>query len=314
MILLIFCSIWRSLRPNNYVEILRRCYDHLSDVSGRGRPNGIANYPAENKSSDNDDKAARNTPDSDLSEGQRFHSLAQFRVLLSLLAEDDDWAWQELAARVHSEDLPIDISLSEIQPKRLPLNPRRLRVLADWYGLIRRRLRDEFGGHHNTAAVLLETIVSIGGESAVEELRRLQAERAFPNPEWLSHAILRIDDAMLSEAAISAEAGNLLNFINKPASGLISSERDLFEWVCEAIEDIKDSFGASSRMGGRILEWKRTKPEPECQNVLWPTVKQKLSNLGMVNIDEKFIGANKCDFWAVFPRKDNTSYQVAVVL
>src|SRR4029434_4060973 len=27
-----------------------------------------------------------------------------------------------------------------------------------------------------------------------------------------------------------------------------------------------------------------------------------------------FIGANKCDFWALFPRKDATAYQVAVEL
>ena len=37
-------------------------------------------------------------------------------------------------------------------------------------------------------------------------------------------------------------------------------------------------------------------------------------NLGIANIEEKFIGANKCDFWALFPRKDAAPYQVAVEL
>ena len=305
---------WRSFRPNYYSETLLRCYESLHNVITSQRRNvAIDSLPNDKRSSDGYE-AIGDVKDDSLSEVQRFQYLAQFRVLLLLLAEDDDWAWQELTSRVKFEDLPIDVNLSEMHPKRLPLNSRHLGVLADWYGLIRRRLRDEYGGHHNTATVLLETIVSIGGEAAVQELRRLQTERAFPNPEWLSHAILRIDDRMLSEATISLGHGNLLDFINKSAFGVISSERDLFEWVCEAIEDIKDSLELRADWVAGFWNGSQPKQEPECQNVLWPTVKQKLLNLGIANIEEKFIGANKCDFWAVFPRRDTAAYQVAVEL
>ncbi len=303
---------WRSFRPDNYSETLRRCYKHLRKISDSQHRNVATESLPDDKSASHE--AINNFKDDSVAEVHRFEYEAQFRVLLLLLAEDDDWAWQELASRLKFEDLPIDVNLSEIHPKRLPLNPKRLSVLADWYGLIRRRLRDEYGGPHNTASALLETIVSIGGEAAVQELRRLQSERAFPNTEWLSHAILRIDDRMLSEATISLDHGNLLDFINKAAFGVISSERDLFEWVCEAIEDIKDSLELRAEWVAGFWNGSQPKQEPECQNVLWPTVKQKLANLGIANIEEKFIGANKCDFWALFPCKDTTAYQVAVEL
>src|SRR5262249_31051411 len=101
---------------------------------------------------------------------------------------------------------------------------------------------------------------------------------------------------------------------NKPTLGVISSERDLFEWVCEAIEEIKDSLELRAEWVAGFWYGKQPKQEPECQNVLWPTIKQKLSNLGIVNIEEKFIGANKCDLWAVFSQKDNPPFQVAVEL
>jgi hypothetical protein len=286
---------WRSFRPTNYSETLHACYEHLSSEISIQRQN----------------VARTDTTTNSLAEHDRFQHLAQFRVLLLLLAQDDDWAWQELISRIRVEDLPIDVNLSEV---RLPMNPRHLTALADWYGFIRRHLKDDYGGHHNSAGVLLEAIVNIGGEAAVQELRRLQTERAFPNPEWLSHTILRIDDQMLSDAKTSLSAGNLLDFINKAAFGVVSSERDLFEWVCEAIEEIKDSVELRADWVAGFWNGNHPKEEPACQNVLWPSVKEKLMNLGIANIEEKFIGANKCDFWALFPRKDAAPYQVAVEL
>ncbi len=284
---------WRSFRPTNYSDTLHACYDHISGEISIKRQN----------------VARTGTTTDSLSEHNRFQYLAQFRVFLLLLAQDNDWAWQELISKVKIEDLPIDVNLSEV---RLPMNPRRLTALADWYGFIRRRLKDDYGGHHNSAGVLLETIVNIGGGAAMQELQRLQTERAFPNPEWLSHTILRIDDQMLSEAKTSMSPGNLLDFINRTVFGVVSSERDLFEWVCEAIEEIKDSVELRADWASGFWNGNHPKQEPACQNVLWPTVKQKLMNLGIANIEEKFIGANKCDFWALFPRKDAAPYQVAV--
>ena len=160
--------IWRSFRPTNYSATLHACYEYLSSQNALQRQND----------------ARTDTTTDYLLKHNRFQFLAQFRVLVLLLAENDDWAWQELISRLKLGDLPIDVNLSEV---RLPMNPRRLTALADWYGFIRRHLKDDYGGHHNSAGVLLETIVNIGGEAAVQELRRLQTERAFPNPEWLSY-------------------------------------------------------------------------------------------------------------------------------
>ena len=80
------------------------------------------------------------------------------------------------------------------------------------------------------------------------------------------------------------------------------------------IEEIKDSVELRADWVAGFWNGNDPKQEPECQNVLWPTVKQKLLNLGIANIEEKFIGANKCDFWVLFPRKDAPPYQVAVEL
>jgi hypothetical protein len=311
---------YRSFHDGDYSGKLRACYEQLrrpfpdprreitSDpvaelgTNGAGRETTVsAESHAETK-----DKSGSNM--------DQFDDLAQFRPLLMLLAEDDDWAWQEFGSRLQLEDVPIDPNLSDIHPKRFPLNPERLRVLADWYAFIRRRLQDEYGGFHNTAKVLLETIVNIGGEAAITELKRLQNQRAFPNPEWLSHAILRIDDQMLSDAKSSLDVGDLLDFINKPTLGAISSNRDLFEWVCESIEEIKESLELRAEWVAGFWNGNAPKQEPECQNVLWPTVKQKLLNLGISHIEEKYIGSNKCDFWVVLPGKETFPFQVAVEL
>jgi hypothetical protein len=312
---------WHAFHPGNYSATLRACYEHLrcpflepkkespaelrsdssSEAKGKERTHAVLECDAETQNRSSGGPS-------------QFDRWAQWRPLFMLLADDDDWAWQELGSRLQQQDIPIDVDFSEIYTKRLPLNSKRLRIMADWYGFIRRRLRDPYEGFHNTPGVLLEAIVSIGGEAAISELRRLQAQRAFPDEQWLSHPILRIEDQMLTEAKSSLVVEELLSFVNKPSLGIVSDNRDLFEWACEAIEHVKESL--ELRAEGVAGFWNRDNPkdEPECQNVLWPFVRERLSSLGIANVEEKFIGANKCDFWVLLPRKDDVLLQVAVEL
>ncbi len=310
---------WHAFHPDTYSETLRACYetlrDQLRDRERRKAATGISGAVSAGNGQqtragpeDAPDMQDRVLPDLD-----QFDYWEQFRPLLMLMADDDDWAWQEFGSRLQQGDVPTDVDFADIYPKRLPIHPKRLPVLTDWYAFVRRR-QDDYGGPHNTGAVLLETIVSIGGEPAIGELRRLQNQHAFPNAEWLSHAILRIEDQMLGEAKASLGVGALLDFLNKPTFGVISSDRDLFEWVCEAVENLKESL--ELRAEGVAGFWNRDQPkeEPECQNVLWPLLKQRLASLGICDVEEKFIGPNRCDFWVLLPRKDNTPFQVAVEL
>jgi hypothetical protein len=312
---------WHAFQPENYSQTLRACYEHVRQPflgAERGSAAQIKSHasvgPKDERHALDASESDGDTPDGSSGDLNLCDRWAQWRPLFMLLTEDDDWAWQELGSRLQQQDVPIDVDFSEIYAKRLPLNSKRLRIMADWYGFIRRRLRDPYGGFHNTPAVLLEAIVSIGGELAINELRRLQNQRDFPDAQWLSHAILRIEDQMLSEAKNPLSVAELLNFVNKPSLGVVSDNRDLFEWVCEAIERVKESL--ELRAEGVAGFWNQDSPkeEPECQNVLWPLIKEKLSSLGISNIEEKFIGANKCDFWVLVPLKDNVPFQVGVEL
>lgn len=71
-------------------------------------------------------------------------------------------------------------------------------------------------------------------------------------------------------------SGQLLDFLNREALGVVLSERDLFEWVSQAIEDIKTHLEREAR---QVLGyWNRCgdqwmpKLEPDCQNVLCPAI------------------------------------------
>jgi hypothetical protein len=239
-------------------------------------------------------------------------------LLYTLLTEDDDWAWDELHRCIEAETAPSETDhKSARRPLQLHLNPSRLPILADWYAYVRRNEEDN-GWPGDLGPVLLEIIVRIGGEDAIEQLRRLQDEKAFPGVEWLSHAILRVEDEMLGMPSAAMEPGQLLDFVNREAIGVVLNEHDLFEWVCQAIEDEKKSL---EKQGDQVHgywnyhkdEWS-PKQEPQCQNVLWPRIRSRLSSLGIVGVEERLIRADRVDFWVEKPLKEGHSLRVAVEL
>lgn len=157
---------------------------------------------------------------------------------------------------------------------------------------------------------------SIDGESAIQELRRLQRTQAFPDAGWLSHAVFRIEDRLLSEEVMPWESGHLLDFVNQERLGVVLDGQDLFEWVSHAIEEVQDGF--EQRGEGVAGFWNGNKPrtEPYCQNVLWPLLRLTLqrSEIAAVEGEEKFIGRNRFDFFVEYPRRGAGSFRVGVEL
>lgn len=306
-----------AFRSPGYHETLRTCYcllrDHMrggseqwrrQDVSGEGIQGGLVQ--------DGQESSEASSSHLDLSE---FPNWDQFGPLILLMSEDDDWAWSEFSRRLGQEDVPLQEDfLLRLPPRRFPSNPLRLPILADWYALVRRRTTDENFQAADLARHLLESIVAIDGGNAIRELQRLQRTCAFPDALWLSHAILRIEDRLLSEGAPLWESGTLLDFVNKENLAVVLSERDLFEWVCQALEEIKRRLEQQAEGVAGFWNEDQPKMEPECQNVLWPLLRLALQRLGIVEVEEKFIGPNKCDFWIEYPRPSEDSFRVAVEL
>jgi hypothetical protein len=294
--LTIFLEYLSALRPAGYRDTLRHCYTRLKQQ-----------FPRKSR------QATTNT-------AQDFTALSywdQFQPLLILMSDDDEWAWHEFAHRLRRDDVPLHPEqFSGPFFRRFPMHVTRLPILADWYALIRRQRHDDNWGWSGLAQHLLETIVAIGGESAMQELQRLQKTDAFPDARWLSHAILRIEDRLLTEESVPWESGPVLDFINKERLGVILNERDLFEWVCRAIEEVQE--GLEQRGEGVAGFWKGNTPHHEtwCQNVLWPLLRLTLqrSDITAVEGEEKFIGANRCDFWVEYPRSGASSFRVGVEL
>jgi hypothetical protein len=274
---------WVALRPDDFAQVLIRCFEETEN------------------------KEIRRS------------------IMYRLLEEDVDWAWSELKRLIDSGRAPTAASVSSVRSMRLPRNPERLPIIAEWYADLRRRdaERDKvsesgFSKVHpieDMIRFLNETIVAIGGEGAIRELRRLQIQEAFPNSRWLTYSILRIEDDMLTRAEDPRLApGALLDFLNKEAFAIVNSERDLFEWVCQAVEDEKsDLEGPGEGVQGY---WDQDEPKPEtgCQNVLWPKLRLRLDRLNITGVDERTIGPNRIDFWIEKQLDDQGSLRIAIEL
>ncbi len=238
----------------------------------------------------------------------------RFRILWHLLSRDDDWAWEELEKRVEAKTAPtsahnLDLPASE----HLPRNTKRLSAVVNWFTLVRQTQGSAENWRDDLGRILLQTIVDIGGEDAIRELERLRKEHTFPHAEWLGHSIIDIQDRMLAGFSQYIQPGQLLDFVNREAMGIVHVERDLFEWVCQAIEDEKTSLEQGEQVGGY---WKDDEPqtEPICQNIMWPAVKRRLSNLGIVGVEERYVGPNKVDLWVVKVDEHNQHLEVFLEL
>jgi hypothetical protein len=220
----------------------------------------------------------------------------------------------ELEECIQAETVPTSTRSLELPAsERLPPDSKHLSTIVNWFVLARQPQDLVEDWQNELARILLRTIVDIGGEEAIRELERLRRERAFPNAEWLGHSIVDIRDRMLGEANPPIKPGPLLDFVNREAMGIVRDERDLFEWVCQAVEDEKASLERGDQVGGY---WKGDEPqtEPVCQNILWPAIKRRLSNLGVVGVEERYVGPNKVDLWVVRAGAGDSQLEVFIEL
>lgn len=294
-----FLEYLLAFRPVGYTETLQCCYCLLKERTNKGNP---AQF----------DQPLSSSPDPKI-----LSYRDQFYPLLLLMGDDNDWAWGEFTNRLHQEDVPLNESFLPHSPAfRVPENPLRLPILADWFAFICRKRGKEDYWAPSLASYLREALVSIGGEKGIQELRRLQETQAFPEARWLSYDILRVEDRLLSEGGATWEIGQLLDFLNKEKFGVVLNERDLFRWVCQAIEEVKDALERRGESVSGFWNSDRPKTEPECQNVLWPLVQLTLKKFSIATVEgeEKSIGPHWCDFWVEFPRKGESPFRIAIEL
>lgn len=291
---------WAAFCPTDCNDVLRSLYVTIRDAF------------AELARTKEAGKLAGSRGDSlpDLAEYERWR---QFEPLFFLMAEDDDYGWQEFKTRLQKEDVPMPQDFHYLHVPRLPANAHRLSILADWYAYCERKAQgDPSAGRE--AYNILGAIISSGGEAAITELRRLQGDKAFPGSEWLGYSISKIEDRMLAEANPAVPCGQLLDFVNKSRLALVQTERDLFEWLCEVFDEVKNAVEKRGEGVDGFWNGDLPKDEPSCQNVLWPRLEPKLQELGLVGIEEKLMGIHWCDFWVVMPRRGEPPLQVAVEL
>lgn len=270
---------WKTQRPDDFAEVLRHCYSHLGEMVDT-------------------ECAAR-------------HRLT---VLWLLLCEDDDWAWSELKQLVQNRTAPTTIEYPYVLGSEcLPRSKTRLSTVASWFALVAQTQGLEIALRDDLGQLLLQTIVDIGGEEAIQELERLRREYAFPGSNWLGHKVIEIQDRLLMDSGEEIRPVKLLDFINMEALGIVRNERDLFEAVRLAIEDEKESIERGEQVGAYWLD-RKPKEEPICQNILWPPIKRRLTDLGVVGVEEKYVGPNKADFWVLKPDKQSEELQVFVEL
>lgn len=282
-------TYWRTAHPRDLKAVLRGAYRWM-----RAPRPGLASAPPQ---------AAARARD----------------ILQSLLEEDDDWAWSEFHRCVRENDIVAEPGPAWHRAS-LPNNPARLPVMADWLALSRRKDKGEHA-RGDIGDLLEAKIEEIDGEAAIHELKRLQQEQAFPGVEWLSYHIIRIEDRLLAQARPSWKPGQILDFVNKSALAIVHSERDLFEWVCEALEKVKRGMeDKGESLAGfwdcdRAENTRHPKIETDCHDVLWPRLQSELSSgMSLAGVDERRIGRNKADFWVLKTPDTGQPFEVAIEL
>ncbi len=246
-------------------------------------------------------------------------SSQQFQILGTLLFEDDEYAWADLEFRLSRSDVIFGSELGEPWWKGLISNNSfKINTLAEWFLLTqiqklpKKFLSDDISG------LLLESIKNIGGQCAIDELNNLINNSNDLNLKYLSFHIIQIEDKMINDSVNPWEPGNLLDFILKDKFGIVNSDRDLFVWVRESLEEIKDTIELRGEgtpgFWNQIDRRREPKHEPECQSVLWALIRPKIESYGLSNIEEHFIGPNRADLLVEKIVNDGNNFQILLEL
>ncbi len=155
-------------------------------------------------------------------------------------------------------------------------------------------------------------VARCAGEAGARELRRLRTTLSPSSRAIACNTILHIEDQLLAKVTPVPDAP-LLDFVNRPRHAVIRDERDLFEAVCEAIEEIERELGCGEGVAG-FWDGSEPKAETACQNMLWPRIRDKLRSYGLSTIEERYVGNTRADLWVEYPRPGEDPLAVVVEL
>ncbi len=271
---------WRIIHPPDYDDVLRQCYDVLSA-----------------------------TPDAEIAHGQRDQ--ARFSALLLMMAENHDWAWTEFRRLFRSEQLPSNLPVEHLQWFSAVAVREHLPLIAEVYGwMLANQPRDDSTRAHT----VLDLLASADEPAALVELRRVATTLPRDKKAESAYGLLQVEDRLLDTAVPPQQSGILIDYILGQEFGILRDDRDLFEVVCQAIEAIQEEL--ETRGEGVAAFWNGDEPkaEPDCQNVLWPRLRDKLARLGVSDVEERHIGPNKVDWWIEIQSRTNPPLRVALEL
>ena len=188
--------------------------------------------------------------------------------------------------------------LSHLGPN---LSGQRLTAIANWL-IMELRRESNAESASSVSRALLSVIVEVGDPAAVQELRRVRAAANRANQAIVTAATLQCEDRVIGQMPPMPTEGSLLDFINLPNHAMVRDERDLFEAVCQAIDNIKSELEYRGEGVAGFWNGSNPKTEPDCQNVLWPRLRDKLFHFGITGVEERYVGANRVDFSGGVPR------------
>ncbi|XXT17963.1 hypothetical protein WME94_47820 [Sorangium sp. So ce429] len=257
----------------------------------------------------------------------RHHDAVTFLALLLLLEAGDAWAWSELEERISQGRVPLldddivfprsysqkgDTSFFKSAAARASANA--VRMLADWYALVRATpTTSRWPRSDSLQAFLLGIMEAVDRARTVGELARLRAAADYVDARWLSH----VSEDVESRLSMSAwSAGDLLDFINRERVGAVHTERDLFEWTCDALDRLAEGFEKRAEAVAGFWNDQRPKQETDCQNVLWPLLRKELQSAGLVATtdDEIPIREGYCDLLIQRPMGEGPPFRVILEL
>ena len=284
---------WRLIRPDDYRSVFRNCYRSLCEQD---------KIPACQGTADNADQ-------------ESFRSglvgpHPWFVALLSLMADGDDPAWQDFETHLRERTIPRQFNFDRLKLLARSLSETRLSTVGDW--LIMELSRESGAEMADGVSRRLVNLIAESGELAGnQELRQVQTRVDSDKEVILNAAMLQIEDRVIGQIPARPSEGDLLDFINLSHFAMVRDERDLFETVCQAVEEIQSEL--QNRAEGVAGFWNGNHPktEADCQNVLWPRLRDKLFRFGVTGVEERYVGPNRVDFWVELPRASQDSVKVA---
>ena len=287
---------WRLIRPDDYRSVLRNCYRSLCEQD---------KIPACQGTADNADQ-----------ESFRRGLVGPhpwFVALLSLMADGDDLAWQDFETHLRESTIPRQFNFERLKLLAPSLSETRLSTVADWL-IMEFNRESEAEMADGVSRRLVNLIVEAGEVAAYEELRQVQTRVDSAKQVILSAAMLQIEDRVIGQIPARPSEGDLLDFINLSHFAMVRDERDLFETVCQALEEIQSELEKRGEGVAGFWDGSQPKTEPDCQNVLWPRLRDKLFRFGVTGVEERYVGANRVDFWVELARPAREPFRVAVEL